>query len=143
LFLSPFWGEKWNARWSRACLLPANYFFANLREPLAAALALPSRFAEGLADAGVDSEEAAIDEEEEDEEDEDEAGASFICLFGLPNSHWLTWLANRKEHMDSKYDSSVGLKLTNYEGVRGSGGKGRWKMRKVCRVSNVLENNIP
>jgi hypothetical protein len=27
--------------------------------------------------------------------------ASFKNLFGLPSSHWFTWLANLKEHKDS------------------------------------------
>lgn len=27
--------------------------------------------------------------------------ASFKNLFGLPSSHWFTWLANRNEHNDS------------------------------------------
>jgi hypothetical protein len=27
--------------------------------------------------------------------------ASFMNLFGFPSSHWLTWLANRREQRDS------------------------------------------
>lgn len=40
------------------------------------------------------------------------SGTSLRFLLGLPSSHWLTWLAKRREHSDSKKESSVGLKLT-------------------------------
>lgn len=42
------------------------------------------------------------------------AATSLRRLLGLPSSHWLTWLAKRRDDSDSKYEASVGLKLTIY-----------------------------
>ena len=38
--------------------------------------------------------------------------ASLRFRLGLPSSHCFTWLAKRREHSDSKNESSVGLKFT-------------------------------
>lgn len=65
------------------------------------------------------------DEEEEEEDEEDEASSSVvsvigaeeedeevICFLALPKETLLTWLAKRREQIDSPTDCNEGLKLT-------------------------------
>lgn len=46
----------------------------------------------------------AVEDDEVEIEGAAEADISFKRRFGLPSSHWLTWLAKRSEESDSKKD---------------------------------------